>query len=1053
LTKFKGVILDLDGVVTGTARVHGLAWESMFNDYLKMTAERDGKPFIPFDREKDYLEYVDGKPRMDGVKSFLESRGIHLPFGDYEDPPDKETICGLGNRKNKDFQIVLKKEGPDVFDSTIAFIKKCKRKKIKIGVASSSRNCKLILELGKLTKYFETRVCGIVSRELNLKGKPDPDIFVTAAQRLGLKPGECVVVEDAISGVQAGKNGNFGLTLGIAREIEGETLIQNGADLVVGDMAEISIAQINEWFESGIKADGWNLTYNAFDPEDEKLRETLTVVGNGYLGVRGSYEGENASDICYPGTYIAGMYNKLATMVGGKRIYNNDFVNCPNWTLIEFAIGNSDYRSPLNMNILSYKHNLNMKEGIMERTMVCKDSSGRITRIHSCRVASMADPHLCAVKFDITPINYSETIRIRSAIDGTIINDNVPRYRQLNSKHLAPVSEGKTPNGIYLHVQANRSKYQIVMNAKTVIHAGNRSIRPAKTITRKKGYIAEKITLDVLENTTYSLEKLVSIFTSLDEEVADPFKASSRALKTIKSFKDVFRPHVRAWANIWKKADIQIDGDRFMQKVARLHIYHLMVAASPHNTSIDAGITARGLHGEAYRGHVFWDELYILPFFNLRFPPISKALLMYRYRRLDGARQYAKAHGYQGAMYPWQTADGGDEETQIVHYNPNNDSWGPDLSRRQRHVSIAIFLNTWRYWADTKDKKFLEQYGAELMLDIARFWASISHLDESAGRYTIEGVMGPDEFHEKLPDSNSHGLKDNAYTNIMVVWLLERALHIVDELPAKTLHRLNQKMGFEISETDKWNDICHKMNVIISADGIISQFDGYMDLKELDWDYYREKYGNIHRMDRILKSEKKSPDDYKLAKQADTLMTYYVLPPEEVARILNKLGYSVDDPIRFMQKNYEYYEQRTSHGSTLSKVVHAVISSYMDAPDIAWEWFTEAMMSDIYDTQGGTTPEGIHCGVMAGTLDVVTRYFAGIDFSKAVPEINPHLPPHWQALAMKVCHQSIWYDIKLSHNKITLTVSGKMNAPTPIKIKGKTLRLSSNKSRTISLKF
>jgi trehalose/maltose hydrolase-like predicted phosphorylase len=425
---------------------------------------------------------------------------------------------------------------------------------------------------------------------------------------------------------------------------------------------------------------------------------------------------------------------------------------------------------------------------------------------------------------------------------------------------------------------------------------------------------------------------------------------------------------------------------------------------------------------------------------------------MYRYRRLDGARQYAKAHGYQGAMYPWQTADGGDEETQIVHYNPNNDSWGPDLSRRQRHVSIAIFLNTWRYWADTKDKKFLEQYGGELMLDIARFWASISHLDESTGRYTIEGVMGPDEFHEKLPDSNSHGLKDNAYTNIMVVWLLERALHIVDELSAKTLHRLNQKMGFEISETDKWNDICHKMNVIISADGIISQFDGYMDLKELDWDYYRKKYGNIHRMDRILKSEKKSPDDYKLAKQADTLMTYYVLPPEEVARILNKLGYSVDDPIRLMQKNYEYYEQRTSHGSTLSKVVHAVISSYMDAPDIAWEWFTEAMMSDIYDTQGGTTPEGIHCGVMAGTLDVVTRYFAGIDFSKTVPEINPHLPPHWQALAMKVCHQSIWYDIKFSHNKITLTVSGKMNAPTPIKIKGKTVRFSPNKSHTISLK-
>jgi beta-phosphoglucomutase-like phosphatase (HAD superfamily) len=183
--KFKGVILDLDGVVTGTARVHGLAWESMFNDYLIKVADRDGRPFVPFDPEKDYLEYVDGKPRMDGVKSFLESRGIHLPFGDFSDSPNKETICGLGNRKNKDFQKVLRREGPDVFGSTMAFIRECKRRGIKIGVASSSQNCKLILELGKIEKYFETRVCGIVSRELKLKGKPDPDIFVTAAERLG----------------------------------------------------------------------------------------------------------------------------------------------------------------------------------------------------------------------------------------------------------------------------------------------------------------------------------------------------------------------------------------------------------------------------------------------------------------------------------------------------------------------------------------------------------------------------------------------------------------------------------------------------------------------------------------------------------------------------------------------------------------------------------------------------------------------------------------------------------------------------------------------------
>ena len=1052
--KFKGVILDLDGVITGTARVHGLAWESMFNDYLKMAADRNRTPFVPFDVEKDYLEYVDGKPRMNGVKSFLKSRGIELPFGDYEDPPDKETVCGLGNRKNKDFQEVLRREGPDVFDSTITFIKNCRKLGIKIGVASSSRNCKLILELGAIEHYFGTRVCGEVSRELNLKGKPDPDIFVVAAANLGLQPGECVVVEDAISGVQAGKNGNFGLTLGVAREIDGNTLLQHGADIVVRDMAEITIEQIKEWFESGIEADGWNLTYNTFIPEDEGLRETLTAVGNGYMGVRGHFECEKASDIHYPGTYIAGMYNKIATTVGGKRIYNNDFVNCPNWTLIEFAIGSGAFVSPLRMNILSYKHNLNMKEGIMERTLVCKDGSGRITLIHTYRIASMADPHLCAIKFEITPLNYSDTIHLRSAIDCRIINDNVPRYRQLNSQHLVPISQGAIAGGVYLSAKTSRSKYKIVMTSKTFVKIGKQTLRCKKTALQKKGQIDQVITFKVQKNTTYTIEKIVSVFTSLDKDIDSPRREGSKALSEasgIKSFDDVSTPHIRAWAKIWNKADIQIDGDRFIQKVTRLHTYHLLVSASPHNKAIDAGITARGLHGEAYRGHVFWDEIYIMPFYNCHFPQISKALLMYRYNRLHGARQYALDNGYQGAMYPWQTADGGDEETQEIHYNPNNDTWGPDLSRRQRHVSIAIFYNVWRYIYDTDDYQFMQRYGAEMMLDIARFWAGIAQFDENSGKYSIEGVMGPDEFHEQLPGSDSHGIKDNAYTNILVVWLLEKALEVFQSLSTRSRNRLTKKIGLDDNEITLWEDISRKINVIVSEEGIISQFDGYFDLKELDWERYRKKYGNIHRMDRILKQEGDSTDQYKVAKQADTLMTFYVLTPAEVAHILNQSGHIVGDPTDFLKKNYQYYEGRTSHGSTLSKVVHAILSSYFKDDETAWKWFTEAMESDIYDTQGGTTPEGIHCGVMAGTLDVITRYFAGIDFASEIPQLRPNLPERWTRLAMKVCHRKMWYDIEIFHHQIKITLSGKARTSQPLAINDKTVKLKPGQTRTIRL--
>ena len=217
--------------------------------------------------------------------------------------------------------------------------------------------------------------------------------------------------------------------------------------------------------------------------------------------------------------------------------------------------------------------------------------------------------------------------------------------------------------------------------------------------------------------------------------------------------------------------DVKIEGDRLAQKLLRLHLYHLITSLSPHNANIDASITARGLHGEAYRGHIFWDELFILPLYNIHFPEMSKAALMYRYRRLDAARKYAKDYGYEGAMFPWQSGSDGREETQVVHLNPLTGKWGDDYSSLQRHVSLAIAYNIWQYFHVTEDKDFMAKYGAEMFLEICRFWASKSKLNPATGRYEIKNVMGPDEFHEKYHESEEGGLKDNTYTNLMVVWV------------------------------------------------------------------------------------------------------------------------------------------------------------------------------------------------------------------------------------------------------------------------------------------
>lgn len=248
LPAFEAVIFDLDGVITKTAVTHSAAWKKMFDEYLKKRKKKRDEPFREF-TQADYLAYVDGKPRYKGVASFLESRGIELPPGNPEDSPDAETVCGLGNRKNKAFNDVLKRDGAEVYPSSEKLLFELKNAGVKLGVASSSKNCKAVLEAVNLLRLFGARVDGVVSAELGLQGKPEPDIFTKACEMLGAEPENSVVVEDAVSGVQAGAKGGFGLTLGIAREENAEELRINGADFVVDDLKEVDgVNGLNELF-------------------------------------------------------------------------------------------------------------------------------------------------------------------------------------------------------------------------------------------------------------------------------------------------------------------------------------------------------------------------------------------------------------------------------------------------------------------------------------------------------------------------------------------------------------------------------------------------------------------------------------------------------------------------------------------------------------------------------------------------------------------------------------------------------------------------------------
>jgi len=801
------------------------------------------------------------------------------------------------------------------------------------------------------------------------------------------------------------------------------------------------------------KISPWTIVYEQFNPAEENLRESLCTLGNGYFGTRGAISESVASKIHYPGTYFAGLYNRLITNVAGKKITNEDLVNCPNWIFLTFKIGDGEWFLPTANKILSFSQKLDMKKGVLTRKIRFQNRKKQRTFVETSRIVHMADAHCAALEYIIIPENYKEWITVRTMLDGTVLNTGVERYKQLNSKHWKPVSLGSfEQNGIFLSMKTSQSRIELCEAAKIRIFTNDKEIKPAiRHLMKGKERIGQEFKFFARERHSYQIEKNVALYTSKDEAGGSPTVLAKKALNRPQRYGTLLKSHQKAWEDLWGKFDIQVEGHSFTQRALRLHIFHLLQTASLHRMRIDAGLPARGLHGEAYRGHIFWDELFAMSVYNLHSPDISKALLLYRYRRLPKAWEYASKEAYQGSMFPWQSGSSGKEETQVVHLNPLSGQWGPDYSCRQRHISFAIVYNIWEYWQVTGDFAFLIRYGGEMILSIARFWASLVKYDSSDGRYHTRGIMGPDEFHEKFPGSIRPGVKDNAYTNLMIVWTLLKAQEVIKILPEGRKKRIMKKIKLEQKEFYLWSEIIHKICLVVNSEGIISQFDGYFKLQELDWKGYRAEYGDIHRLDRILKAEGESPDNYKVSKQADVLMMFYLLPVFEIKDIFQRLEYNFcEDTLR---KNYNYYTKRTSHGSTLSKVVSCFLAQSLNKPKEAWQNFLDVLNSDINDIQGGTTSEGIHLGVMGGSIDIAIRGFAGLKMIRDKVKLDPKLPKSWRRIKFKFLYKGTWISVSLSRHQAGILEQGQVSVPVEINGKiyypflGKKLKVSLNKKK------
>jgi len=1024
---YDAVLFDLDGVLTRTAKVHAAAWKKLFDSFLEKRATAAGEPFVPFDIGTDYPRYVDGKPRYDGVADFLESRGIELPLGESEDGPDVQSVHALGSLKDRYFLEHLEQDGVETYESAIALVRKLREKELKTAVVSSSNNCAAVLEKAGIAQLFETRVDGKDVTRLELKGKPAPDAFLEAARRVGVEPSRAVVVEDAVAGVEAGCAGGFGCVIGVDRGGRAQALREAGADFVVTDMSQVQV-EVEP-------ASAWSLVFEGFDPAQEGIREALCTLGNGYFATRGAVAGAVADDIRYPGTYLAGGYNRLRTDLGGRTVENEDLVNFPNWLALEFRIDGEDWFEVRTAKLLSYHQELDLRHGMLLRSIRFEDGQGRRSTLKERRLISMADMHLGALELALTADNWSASVTVRSALDGRIVNAGAKLYRKFNNKHLEPLAGAVVgEDSLYLLVRTCQSHLHVAQAARTQAFLGGKLLEGRRRVIEEPGYIGQELTVVVKQGETLVLEKLISFYTSRDHAISECGPEARKKIARAGRFDAVMADHVLGWRHLWRRFDVHIKpadpGFKLnVPMLLRLNMVHLLQAVSHNSIGLDIGVPARGWTGEAYQGHVFWDELFIFPFFNYRMPEITRSLLMYRYRRLGEARAAAAKAGYKGAMFPWQSGSDGQEETQTSNLNPRSQRWVPDNSYLQRHVGSAIAYNVWQYFQVTHDVEFLHSYGAELVLDIACFWSSLVTLDDQRRRYEIRGVMGPDEFHDGYPDAATPGLNNNAYTNIMAVWVLCRALETLKLLSDVRRDELMTLLGLSTEEVARWGDIAQRMYVPFHDDGIISQFEGYEKLRELDWDDYRARYGNIQRLDLILEGEGDSTNRYKLSKQPDVLMLFYLFSSEELGELFERLGYSF--AYETIPRNVAYYAGRSSHGSTLSRVVYAWVLARSDRPR-AMDFFAEALQSDVSDVQQGTTAEGIHLGAMAGTVDQVQRVSTGIEARSDVLHLAPELPQEMERLDMRIRYRGHSLDLRLTRD--SLTVRGRDGAAPPISL-------------------
>jgi trehalose/maltose hydrolase-like predicted phosphorylase len=704
---------------------------------------------------------------------------------------------------------------------------------------------------------------------------------------------------------------------------------------------------------------GWVLTHEGYDVLTENAVESRFALGNGFLGMRASRPVSRGPTwvswqgyirwASWPRCYVAGLFDRPNTVPPVPAL-----VPVADWSRVRLVLDDNP-QLMLDGEFLASVRQLDLRRGMDLTDLSYRAHAGIIINGTELRLVSLADRAVALqlLRFSLDRDGIEVTLEANFAMAGMGMEP-----LQLDRDVCAWRTEG--------------SGKAVAMAGSTTLRADGRPLVPERSFSLRWIWRWRSVAGQVLE-----LDRLVAVARS-DRLADDPAPVASDAIARSRAlgWRGVLAAHEAAWQHHWDTSDVIIEGDDEMQQAMRFAVYHLTSAANPEDEHVSIG--ARGLTGDAYFGHVFWDtEIYLLPFYVAVWPEAARALLMYRYHTLPGARAKADSMGYKGALYAWESADTGEETTPERVVGPGGQTIDILTGKMEQHISADIAYAVWQYWRFTGDDDFFLRAGAEILLDTARFWASRAVAEED-GRRHIRRVIGPDEYHEDIDD--------NAFTNVMARWNIARGLEAIEVMRTRWPDRataLCERLALREPELADWRDaVARIVTGFDPATGLYEQFAGYHKLEPLDLSLYADRKVPI---DVVIGHERTQRS--QVVKQADVVALLALLPDEF--------------PGASAKANFRYYEPRCAHGSSLSTGIHALAAARLGDTEAAHRFLHHTAAADL--ELDPNSAGGIRIAGLGGLWQAVVLGFAGLDLNADMLGIDPRLPPQWRSLSFRVC--------------------------------------------------